>query len=130
MRRGCSELAMAEHLSTPGQSALYVLTFEIDPNTRGSDQIEAGFSFRGRRLSAEPWFPAPWPILDPPDVAVQSTCDARDAEYEGLPDARSGEADHWHAYPPDKAAGTKNLSATRCAEPVRATPSKVRRCRS
>ena len=96
------ELATAEPLSTPGE-ALDALTFEVDPHTRGSDQVEAGFCFRGRRLSAEPWFPVPWPILDPPDVA-QLTREARDAEYEGLPDARPGEAFHWHAYPPDQDA--------------------------
>ena len=96
------ELATAEHLSPPGR-ALDALTFEVDPHTRGSDQVEAGFCFRGRRLSAEPWFPVPWPILDPPDVA-QLTREARDAEYEGLPDARPGEAFHWHAYPPDQDA--------------------------
>jgi hypothetical protein len=45
----------------------------------------------------------PWPILDPPDVA-QLTREARDAEYEGLPSARTGEAFRWHAYPPDEAA--------------------------
>ena len=96
------ELATAEHVSTPGR-ALDALTFEVDPHTRGSDQVEAGFCFRGRRLSAEPWFPVPWPILDPPDVA-QLTREARDAHYEGLPDARPGEAFHWHAYPPDQDA--------------------------
>ena len=96
------ELATAEHVSTPAE-ALDALTFEVDPHTKGSDQVEAGFCFRGRRLSAEPWFPVPWPILDPPDVA-QLTREARDAEYEGLPDARPGEAFHWHAYPPDQDA--------------------------
>ena len=96
------ELATAEHVSTPAE-ALDALTFEVDPRTRGSEQVEAGFCFRGRRLSAEPWFPVPWPILDPPDVA-QLTRDARDAEYEGLPDARPGEAFRWHAYPPDQEA--------------------------
>ena len=45
----------------------------------------------------------PWPILDPPDVA-QLTREARDAEYEGLPDARTGETFRWHAYPPDQEA--------------------------
>ena len=96
------ELATAEHVSTPGE-ALDALTFEVDPRTKGSDQVEAGFCFRGRRLSAEPWFPVPWPILDPPDVA-QLTREARDAHYEDLPDARSGETFHWHAYPPDQDA--------------------------
>ena len=96
------ELATAEHVSTPGE-ALDALTFEVDPHTTGSDQVEAGFCFRGRRLSAEPWFPVPWPILDPPDVA-QLTREARDAEYEELPDARRGETFRWHAYPPDQEA--------------------------
>jgi hypothetical protein len=96
------ERATAEHVSPPLE-ALDALTFEVDPRTRGSEQVEAGFCFRGRRLSAEPWFPVPWPILDPPDVA-QVTREARDAEYEGLPDARPGEAFHWHAYPPDQEA--------------------------
>src|SRR4029079_11215530 len=96
------ELATAEHVPTPA-GALDALTFEVDPHTRGSDQIEAGFSFRGRRLSAEPWFPVPWPILDPPDVA-QLTREERNIDYEGLPDARPGEAFHWHAYPPDQDA--------------------------
>jgi hypothetical protein len=95
-------LATAEHVSTPGR-ALDALTFEVDPHTRGSDQVEAGFCFRGRRLSAEPWFPVPWPILDPPDVA-QLTREARDAHYEDLPDARRGETFRWHAYPPDQEA--------------------------
>ena len=96
------ELATAEHVSTPGK-ALDALTFEVDPRTKGSDQVEAGFCFRGRRLSAEPWFPVPWPILDPPDVE-QLTREARDADYEELPDARPGEEFHWHAYPPDQEA--------------------------
>ena len=96
------ELATAEHVSTPGE-ALDALTFEVDPRTKGSDQVEAGFCFRGRRLSAEPWFPVPWPILDPPDVA-QLTREARDAHYEDLPDARPGETFRWHAYPPDQEA--------------------------
>ncbi len=96
------ELATAEHLSTPAK-ALDALTFEVDPHTRGSDQVEAGLCFRGRRLSAEPWFPVPWPILDPPDVE-QLTREAHDAEYEKLPDARPGEEFHWHAYPPDQEA--------------------------
>ena len=96
------ELATAEHVSTPAK-ALDALTFEVDPHTRGSDQVEAGLCFRGRRLSAEPWFPVPWPILDPPDME-QLTREARDAEYEKLPDARPGEEFHWHAYPPDQEA--------------------------
>ncbi len=96
------ELATAEHLSTPGR-ALDALTFEVDPRTRGSEQVEAGFCFRGQRLSAEPWFPVPWPILEPPDV-VQLTREARDAHYEELPDARRGETFRWHAYPPDQEA--------------------------
>ena len=96
------ELATAEHVSTPSE-ALDALTFEVDRRTKGSDQIEAGFCFRGRRLSAEPWCPVPWPILDPPDVA-QLTREARDAHYEDLPDARPGETFHWHAYPPDQEA--------------------------
>lgn len=96
------ELATAEPVSTPGE-ALDALTFEVDPRTRRSAQVEAGFCFRGRRLSAEPWLPVPWPILDPPDVA-QLTREARDADYEGLPDAQPGEAFHWHAYPPDQHA--------------------------
>ena len=83
--------------------ALDALTFEVDPRTRSSEQVEAGFCFRGRRLSAEPWFPVPWPILDPPDVA-QLTREARDADYEELPDARPGETFRWHAYPPDQDA--------------------------
>ena len=96
------KLATAEHLSTPAR-ALDLLTFEVDPHTRRSERVEAGFCFRGRRLSAEPWFPVPWPILDPPDVE-QLTREARDAEYEGLPDARTGETFRWHAYPPDQDA--------------------------
>ena len=96
------ELATAEHVSTPAKT-LDALTFEVDPHTRGSDQVEAGLCFRGRRLSAEPWFPVPWPIFDPPDVE-QLTRDAHDAEYEKLPDARPREEFHWHAYPPDQEA--------------------------
>ena len=65
--------------------------------------MEAGFCFRGQRLSAEPWFPVPWPILDAPDV-VQLTREARNAHYDDLPDARRGETFHWHAYPPDQEA--------------------------
>ena len=121
------ELATAEHVSTPGE-ALDALTFEVDPHTRGSDQVEAGFCFRGRRLSAEPWFPVPWPILDPPDVA-QLTREARDAEYEELPDARPGKRSIGTRIRRTRRP-TKNSSATRCAEPVRSTPSTVRRCRS
>ena len=89
-------------MSAPGK-ALDALTFEVDPRTRGSEPLEAGFCFRGRRLSAEPWFPVPWPILDPPD-AMQLTRVARDAHYEELPDARRGETFRWHAYPPDQEA--------------------------
>ena len=95
-------LATAEHVSTPGE-ALDALTFEVDRRTKGSDQVEAGFRFRGRRLSAEPWCPVPWPILEAPDVA-QLTRAARDAHYEDLPDARPGETFGWHAYPPDQDA--------------------------
>ena len=65
--------------------------------------VEAGFCFRGKRLSAEPWFPVPWPILAPPDI-VQLTRAACDAEYEMLPDAQSGETFRWYAYPPDQEA--------------------------
>ena len=95
-------LATAEPLSAPG-AMLDPLTFEVDPRTRGSETVEAGFCFRGKRLSAEPWFPVPWPILEPPDVG-QLTRAACDAEYEALPDARSGERFRWHAYPPDQEA--------------------------
>ena len=102
MRRGCSNWPQPNICPRPAE-ALDALTFEVDPHTRGSDQVEAGFCFRGRRLSAEPWFPVPWPILDPPDVA-QLTREARDADYEGLPDARPGETFRWHAYPPDQDA--------------------------
>jgi hypothetical protein len=96
------ELATAEHVSTPSE-ALDALTFEVDRRTKSSEQLEAGFCFRGRRLSAEPWLPVPWPILDPPDVA-QLTREARDAHYEDLPDARLGEKYRWQAYPPDQEA--------------------------
>ena len=96
------ELATAEHVSTPSE-ALDALTFEVDPRTAKSDAPQAGFCFRGRRLSAEPWLSVPWPILDPPDVA-HLTREARDAQYEGLPAARPGEAFHWQAYPPDQDA--------------------------
>ncbi len=95
-------LATAEHAPTP-EAVLDALTFDIDPRTRRSDRLEAGFCFRGKRLSAEPWFPVPWPILDLPDVA-QLMRDAHDAEYERLPGARPGETLHWHAYPPDQEA--------------------------
>jgi len=95
-------LATAEQSSTRG-AALDPLTFGIDPLTRDSENVEAGFCFRGKRLSAEPWFPVPWPILEPPDV-VQLTREARDAEYETLADARPGETFRWHAYPPDQEA--------------------------
>ena len=122
------ELATAEHVSTPAK-ALDALTFEVDPHTKGSDQVEAGFCFRGRRLSAEPWFPVPWPILDPPDVE-QLTREARDAEYEELPDARPGEDVPLARV----SAGPGGLRRIR---PVRAAPSQsdrpastVRRCRS
>ena len=102
MRRGYNELATAEHVSTPSE-ALDALTFEVDRRTKSSEQVEAGFCFRGRRLSAEPWLGVPWPILDPPDVP-QLTREARDAHYEDLPDARPGETFHWQAYPPDEKA--------------------------
>ena len=95
-------LATAEPLSAPG-AVLDPLTFEVDPRTRRSERVEAGFCFRGKRLSAEPWFAVPWPILEQPDVA-QLTRAACDAEYEALPDARSGETFRWHAYPPDQEA--------------------------
>ena len=96
------ELATAEHVSTPSE-ALDALTFAVDRRTKGSEQVEAGFYFRGRRLSAEPWCPVPWPIVETPDVA-QLTRAARDAHYEDLPDARPGEEFHWQAYPPDQEA--------------------------
>ena len=96
------KLATAEHLSTP-REALDALTFEVDRRTKDSDQVEAGFRFRGRRLSAEPWCPVPWPIVEAPDVA-ELTRAARDAHYEDLPDARAGETFGWHAYPPDQEA--------------------------
>jgi hypothetical protein len=96
------ELATTEHTS-PASEGLDALTFEVDPRTRDSDAPEAGFLFRGQRLSAEPWLPVPWPILDPPD-AIQLTRQARDAHYEDLPDARPGETYRWHAYPPDEEA--------------------------
>ena len=96
------ELATTEQMSPPAK-ALDALTFEVDPRTRGSEAAEAGFWFRGKRLSAEPWLPVPWPILDPPD-AIQLTRQARDAHYEELPDARPGETFRWHAYPPDEEA--------------------------
>ena len=97
-----AELATADHQSTSG-AALDPLTFEVDRRTEGSGIVEAGFCFRGKRLSAEPWFPAPWPILAPPDV-IQLTREARDAEYETLPDALRKEAYRWDAYPPDQEA--------------------------
>jgi len=98
---GLYALATAEHPSAPS-AALDPLTFEVDRRTKGSKTLEAGFCFRGKRLSAEPWCPVPWPMLEPPDV-VQLIRDARDAEYEALPDARRGETYGWHAYPPDQA---------------------------
>ena len=97
-----AELATADHPSTPG-AALDPLTFEVDRRTEGSGIVEAGFCFRGKRLSAEPWFPVPWPILAPPDV-IQLTREARDAEYETLPGAHRKEAYRWDAYPPDQEA--------------------------
>ena len=108
------ELATTEQTSPPGK-ALDALTFEVDPRTRGSEAPEAGFLFRGQRLSAEPWLPVPWPILDPPD-AIQLTRQARDAHYEDLPDARPGETYRWHAYPPDEEAyeGLRPLRAAPC----------------
>lgn len=95
-------LATADHRSAPA-TKLPALTFEVDPRTKDSEKVEAGFCFRGLRLSAEPWFPVPWPILDAPDV-VQLTREARNADYEDLPDARKGDAFRWHAYPPDQDA--------------------------
>ena len=96
------ELATADRRSAPGK-ALDALTFEVDPRTAKSKAPKAGFCFRGQRLSAESWFPVPWPILDPPE-AIQLTRVARDAHYEELPDARRGETFRWHAYPPDQEA--------------------------
>ena len=122
------ELATAEHLSAPGE-ALDALTFEVDPRTKGSDQVEAGFCFRGKRLSAEPWFPVPWPILEPPDVA-QLTREARDAEYEELPDARPGE-DVPLARVSAGSGGLRRLRPLRTAPRQSARPgSTARRCRS
>jgi len=95
-------LATADHRSPPAET-LRALTFEVNPRTKGSHKVEAGFCFRGKRLSAEPWFPVPWPILEAPDV-VQLAREACNTDYEGLPDARPGEAFHWHAYPPDQDA--------------------------
>ncbi len=95
-------LATAEDRSAPG-AALKALTFDVDPRTRNRETVEAGFCFRGKRLSAEPWFPPPWPMLELPDVA-HLTREARDAHYEKLPDATAGETFHWHAYPPDEEA--------------------------
>jgi hypothetical protein len=95
-------LATAEPQAAPG-AALEPLTFEVDPRTAESETVEAGFCFRGQRLSAEPWFPVPWPILEPPDV-VRLTREAGEAEWERLPEARRGEKYAWHAYPPDQQA--------------------------
>ena len=96
------ELATADRRSAPGK-ALDALTFEVDPRTAKSEAPKAGFCFRGKRLSAESWFPVPWPILDLPE-ATQLKRMARDAHYEDLPDARRGETFRWHAYPPDQEA--------------------------
>ena len=96
-------LAVAnEQPRTQRTGALRPLTFEIDPRTRHAEPPQAGFCFRGRRLSVEPWFPVPWPSLDAPD-REQLARAAHDAEYEKLCAARSRDAFHWHAYPPDEA---------------------------
>ena len=91
MRRGSSNWPTADRRSAPGQGARRADLRGRSAHEGSKTRSKAGFCFRGRRLSAEPWFPVPWPILDPPDVG-QLTREARDAEYEELPDARPGES--------------------------------------
>ena len=91
----------SEQLKAKRTAALPPLTFEIDPRTRHAARPQAGFCFRGKRLSAEPWFPVPWLLLDVPD-REQLARAAHDAEYEKLCAAQARETFHWHAYPPDE----------------------------
>jgi hypothetical protein len=82
---------------------IHPLTFEVDQRTTHSGIVEAGLCFRGKRLTAEPWFPMPWPILEAPDL-TQLIREARDDEYETLSGGHRKESYRWGAYPPDQKA--------------------------
>ncbi|HOG29123.1 MAG TPA: hypothetical protein PLT35_07575 [Vicinamibacterales bacterium] len=76
---------------------LEALTWEVD-----AEHQRAGFRLHGEWIALEPLRPARFPIavLEPPDELLRH---AHRAEYEGLPDAKSGEKYFWGAYPPDEA---------------------------
>ena len=89
-------LGMAEQPSDETE-ALAPLTFETD-----TERQIAGYRFRGRWVSVEPWHPASRSILPiPDDVEIERS--ERDADYAGLPPPRAGEKFYWGAYPPDQA---------------------------
>ena len=89
-------LAMAEQPNVETR-ALDPLTFETD-----GDRKIAGYRFRGRWITVDPWHPADHPILViPDDEEVERS--ARDADYAGLPPPRQKEKYYWGAYPPDQA---------------------------
>ncbi|MEO5897297.1 MAG: hypothetical protein ABIS06_16525 [Vicinamibacterales bacterium] len=73
------------------------LTFETD-----GDRHVAGYRFRGRWISVEPWHPVGRPILTIPNL-VEVERSERDADYAGLPPSSADEKFFWGAYPPDQA---------------------------
>jgi hypothetical protein len=120
-------LATADHRSPPAET-LRALTFEVNPRTKGSHKVEAGFCFRGKRLSAEPWFPVPWPILEAPDVVqlAREACNTitRASQTRVLGKRSTGTHIRRTRTP------MRNSSGTRCAEPARLIRWTARRCRS
>lgn len=89
-------LGMAEQ-TTVAAAALDPLTFETH-----ADQQIAGYRFRGRWVTVEPWHPVDRAILSiPDDVEIERS--ERDADYAELPPPRAGEKFYWGAYPPDQA---------------------------
>lgn len=87
--------AMAEHTSRASRS-VSPLTWRVD-----SPKARAGFRFRRRWVTLEPWLPPERPLLELPHPAALRRA-ARDAHYEALPGPRAGDAFHWRAYPPDE----------------------------
>ena len=90
-RRGMLEVPI------PETETLDPLTFETN-----SERHVAGYRFRKRWITVEPWHPLERPILSIPNI-VEIERSERDADYAGLPVARAGEKLFWGAYPPDQA---------------------------
>ena len=89
-------LGMSEQ-TTAKSSALDPLTFEVHPKREA-----AGYRFRTRWITVEPWQPADYAVIAlPEDVEVDRS--ALDKTYAGLKPARPGEKFYWGAYPPDQA---------------------------